>query len=45
MIGRHKFRNFYFLGRLFSFTLAGTLAGELGSVLNVVLKQYHIQAT
>ena len=44
MISKHKFRHFYFLGRLLSFTIAGMIAGELGSVLNYVLKQYHIQA-
>lgn len=45
MLSRHKFRNFYFLGRLASFTMAATLASEAGSVLNYSLKQYHIQAT
>lgn len=45
MLSRHKFRNFYFLGRLISFTLAGGLAAEVGYVLNYVLKQYHVQAT
>jgi|GEM_PF-724254 len=44
MISKHKFRSFYFLGRLLSFTLAGMIAAELGAVLNFVLKQYHIQA-
>ena len=42
MIGKHRFRYFYFAGRLFSFTLAGLLAGEAGAVLQVILKQYHI---
>jgi len=44
MIGQHRYRYFYFLGRLFSFTLAGTIAGEAGAVLNVVLVKYHIPA-
>lgn len=44
MIGRHRFRYFYFLGRLLSFSLAGLLAGEAGAVLNVFLKQYQITA-
>lgn len=42
MIGRHHFRYFYFAGRLFSFSLAGLLAGEIGAVLQVILNQYHI---
>jgi sulfite exporter TauE/SafE len=41
MIGQHRFRYFYFLGRLISFGLAGMLAGEVGAVLHVVLKTYH----
>jgi uncharacterized protein len=44
MIGAHRYRYFYFFGRLFSFTLAGTIAGELGAVLNVIFNQYHISA-
>lgn len=42
MIGKHRFRYFYFAGRLFSFTLAGMLAGEAGAVLQVILNHYHI---
>lgn len=42
MIGQHRFRYFYFVGRILSFGLAGMLAGEAGAVLHVVLKQYHI---
>lgn len=42
MIGKHRFRYFYFLGRILSFTLAGMLAGEAGAVLQVVLNHYHI---
>lgn len=42
MIGQHRFRYCYFLGRLFSFSLAGLLAGEAGAVLHLLLKQYHL---
>ena len=42
MIGQNRFRYFYFFGRLLSFALAGMLAGEMGAVLHVILKQYHI---
>jgi len=42
MIGMHRFRYFYFLGRTFSFTLAGMLAGGLGSVLHLALKSLHV---
>jgi sulfite exporter TauE/SafE len=44
MISKNRFRYFYFLGRLFSYTLAGLIAGELGAVLNELLSIYHIQA-
>lgn len=44
MIGQHRFRNLYFLGRLLSFGIAGMIAGELGAVLNVFLNYYHISA-
>lgn len=42
MIGLHRFRYFYFLGRTLSFTLAGMLAGGLGSVLHLALKSLHV---
>lgn len=42
MIGKNRFRYFYFLGRISSFTLAGMLAGEAGAVLQVILNHYHI---
>lgn len=42
MIGHHRYRYFYFLGRLLSFTLAGMAAGAFGAVAHYVLKQYHI---
>ncbi|MFT4551593.1 MAG: sulfite exporter TauE/SafE [Chlamydiales bacterium] len=44
MLGRHKFRHMYFLGRTLSFSLAGMGAGEAGAVLNIILKQYHVSA-
>jgi len=44
MIGHHRYRYFYFFGRLLSFTLTGMLAGELGAVLQQVLQAYHIPA-
>lgn len=44
MLGAHRFRFFYFAGRLFSFTVAGALAGEAGAVLNVFLNYYHLSA-
>ena len=42
LLGQHHYRLFYFLGRLLSFSLAGLLAGELGAVLHVFLKQYFL---
>lgn len=44
MIGHHRYRYFYFLGRIVSFTLAGMAAGALGAVLHLVLQRYHIPA-
>lgn len=44
MIGQHRYRYFYFFGRLTSFTLAGMIAGEAGAVLDLILKEYHIPA-
>ena len=44
MIGQHRYRYFYFLGRLTSFTLAGMIAGEVGAVMDLFLKEYHIPA-
>jgi len=44
MLGQHRFRNWYFLGRILSFSLAGLSAGGLGAVMNVVLNLYHISA-
>lgn len=44
MIGRHRYRYYYFLGRLVSFSVAGLFAGALGSVLAIILKQHQIPA-
>lgn len=44
MIGHHRYKYFYFLGRMLSFSLAGMIAGEAGAVLQVVLREYHIPA-
>lgn len=42
LIGQHPHRYHYLIGRIVSFSLAGLIAGEVGAVLNVVLKDYHI---
>lgn len=42
MLGQHPFRYYYFIGRIFSFSLAGLIAGELGAVIHVFLKQYYL---
>ncbi|MCE5316222.1 MAG: sulfite exporter TauE/SafE family protein [Parachlamydia sp.] len=44
MIGQHRYRFFYFLGRTLSFTLAGALAGAAGLLLQVALKESYIPA-
>lgn len=44
MIGQHRYRYFYFIGRTLSFALAGLLAGAVGSVVELTLRQYHISA-
>lgn len=44
MLGQHRYRYFYFLGRLLSFTLAGMIAGEIGFLVNAFFQQYHISA-
>jgi len=44
MLGMHRYRHFYFLGRTLSFTLAGSFAGAFGSVFQVFLHQFHISA-
>lgn len=42
LLGQHRYRFLYFLGRLLSFSLAGFFAGELGAVLHLFLKQYYL---
>lgn len=42
LLGQHRYRFFYFLGRLSSFSLAGFVAGEIGAVLHVSLKHYFL---
>lgn len=44
MIGQHRYRYFYFLGRTLSFSLAGMAAGGVGAVSDIVFKHYHIAA-
>lgn len=44
LLGTHRYRNFYFLGRLASFTLAGAAAGEAGAVLGLFLNRYAISS-
>lgn len=44
MIGRNRFRYYYFFGRLVSYFLTGAIAGGLGAVLNVFLRAYQIPA-
>jgi uncharacterized protein len=43
-IGRHRFRNAYFLGRIVAFSLAGMIAGEIGAVLQLIFNKFHIPA-
>lgn len=44
LIGHHRFRWWYFMGRLISFAFAGLIAGLMGAVLGAVLAAYHISA-
>lgn len=44
MIGQHRYRYYYFAGRTLSFALAGLLAGGLGAVIELTLRQYHVSA-
>lgn len=44
LIGKHRYRWFYFLGRTVSFSLAGLLAGSGGAVINLALHQYNLTA-
>lgn len=45
MIGHHRFRFFYFLGRFISYAFAGALAGAIGGVVNVYFQYYHLPET
>lgn len=42
LLGRHRYRIFYFLGRLSSFSFAGLLAGELGAVVHIIFKRFYL---
>lgn len=42
LLGKHRYRFYYFLGRTLSFAMAGLIAGGAGAVLHVFLKSYHI---
>jgi len=44
MLGKHRYRYFYFLGRLISYALAGMVAGEVGAILQITLSYYHLSA-
>lgn len=42
LIGRHRFRYFYLLGRILSFSLAAFLAAGAGAVLHLFLKDFYL---
>lgn len=42
LLGQHRYRYFYFVGRIVSFSFAGFMAGEIGAVLHLILKQYYL---
>lgn len=44
LLGQNKYRYFYFLGRLFSYGLAGWIAGELGALIHLFLQNFHLSA-
>lgn len=44
MIGQHRYRWLYFLGRTFSFSLAGAIAGAAGAVVDAVFREFHLAA-
>lgn len=44
MLGKHRFRYYYFIGRTLSFSLAGLITGTLGGVLTLLFKDYYIPA-
>ncbi|MEI8365271.1 MAG: sulfite exporter TauE/SafE family protein [Parachlamydiaceae bacterium] len=41
MIGQHRYRYFYFFGRILSFSLAGMTAGAVGAVADIFFREYH----
>jgi sulfite exporter TauE/SafE len=43
-IGKHRYRNLYFLGRTASFSFAGLIAGAVGGALSALLERYHVAA-
>lgn len=45
MLGAHRFRLFYFLGRCFSYAGAGFIAGKMGAVFHLIFKPYYIAET
>lgn len=45
LIGQHRYRLFYFAGRLVSYSLAGFIAGEMGAVMHSLLKEYYLAET
>lgn len=44
MIGKHNYRQWYFIGRLIAFTVAATFAALLGSVVNIFLHTYNLSS-
>lgn len=44
LLGKHRYRLFYFLGRTLSFAFAGWFAGGMGAVLNALLSYYKLSA-
>lgn len=44
LLARHPLKWLYFVGRIFSFSLAGLFAGEMGVVIDVLFKKFHLSA-
>lgn len=44
MLGQHRYRYWYFAGRMTSFALAGFVAGGFGAILNLTLGEWYIPA-
>jgi len=44
LLGRHRYRMYYLLGRFGSFSLAGALSGAVGAAINETLRVYQIPA-